>query len=56
MPSQYLCELIKRAGYDGVVYKSALAGGFNAALFNQNAVNVRGVKRVTVGSVTISIG
>lgn len=33
VPSQYLCELIKRDGYDGVVYRSAVSEGMNFALF-----------------------
>jgi hypothetical protein len=42
VPSQYLCELIKnasyegapRAGYDGVLYSSSIGGGINLALFD----------------------
>jgi hypothetical protein len=33
VPSQYLCEFIKKCGYDGVVYKSAVGDGINLALF-----------------------
>ena len=32
-PSQYLCEYIKRCGYDGVLYKSSVGSGFNLAFF-----------------------
>lgn len=55
VPSQYLCELIKNAGYDGVVYKSALGGGFNTALFSQEGVKVGIVKEVKIERVTVSI-
>ncbi|WP_166669736.1 RES family NAD+ phosphorylase [Rhodanobacter sp. TND4FH1] len=34
LASQYLCELIKVSGYDGVVYKSSLAEGRNFAFFD----------------------
>jgi hypothetical protein len=33
VPSQFLCEFIKKCGYDGVVYRSAIGGGINLALF-----------------------
>jgi hypothetical protein len=33
-PSQYLCEFIKRCGYDGVIYRSSVSDGMNLALFN----------------------
>jgi hypothetical protein len=33
-PSQFLCEFIKRCGYDGVVYRSSVSDGINLALFN----------------------
>jgi hypothetical protein len=38
LPSQYLCELIKNDGYDGVCYKSSVASGFNIALFDDSKV------------------
>lgn len=34
IPSQYLCEFIKKVGYDGVVYRSSVSDGINLALFN----------------------
>lgn len=34
LPLQYLCEFIKNAGYDGVVYNSSLSKGYNLAIFN----------------------
>lgn len=34
LPSQFLCEFIKNAGYDGVAYRSSLAEGYNLAIFN----------------------
>lgn len=36
IPSQYLCEFIKKSGYDGVIYKSSVSEGINLALFDPN--------------------
>ncbi len=53
IPSQYLCEFIKKKGFDGVVYRSSVSEGINLALFNpQKAVggqvSVYNVDRVSV--------
>ena len=32
-PSQYLCEFIKKRGYDGLLYRSSVSSGINLALF-----------------------
>lgn len=34
VPSQYLCEFIKKCGYDGVVYRSSVSDGVNLTLFD----------------------
>lgn len=34
IPSQYLCEFIKKSGFDGVIYRSSVSHGINLALFN----------------------
>jgi hypothetical protein len=33
-PSQFLCEFIKKCGYEGVIYRSSVSDGINLALFN----------------------
>jgi hypothetical protein len=33
-PSQYLCEFIKKCGYNGVIYRSSVGEGMNLALFD----------------------
>jgi hypothetical protein len=53
IPSQYLCEFIKKCKYDGVVYRSSVSDGFNLALFNPEmavggSVQTYAIKRVTV--------
>ncbi|MGN6383086.1 MAG: RES family NAD+ phosphorylase [Dyella sp.] len=50
LASQYLCELIKVSGYDGVVYRSSLARGRNFAFFDVAVCEPRGA--VTVYTVT----
>ena len=34
LPSQYLCELLKKIGFHGIVYKSSVADGSNYVIFN----------------------
>lgn len=52
-PSQFLCELIKSTGFDGVVYKSGLAAGSNLVIFNPDAYRAKKVEHYTVSSVVI---
>lgn len=53
IPSQYLCEFIKKSGYDGVVYRSSVSNGMNLALFDPTkavagAVSLYNISRVSV--------
>jgi len=53
IPSQYLCEFIKKSGYSGVVYRSSVSVGMNLALFNPalaigGAVSQYDISRVSV--------
>ena len=53
LPSQYLCEFIKKIGYDGVIYRSSVSDGINLALFSParavaNDVELYDVQRVSV--------
>lgn len=53
IPSQYLCEFIKKSGFDGVVYRSSVSDGINLALFDPpkaqgGAVSLYNVARVSV--------
>ena len=52
-PSQYLCEFIKKCGYDGVIYRSSVGEGMNLALFDpalaqSGTVDQHRVTRVSV--------
>lgn len=44
LPTQYLCELIKSAGWDGVAYKSSFAQGYNLAVFFDEKLSCIGTK------------
>ncbi|MDD5400803.1 MAG: RES domain-containing protein [Sulfurimonas sp.] len=39
LSSQYLCELIKHCGFDGVIYKSSVGDGDNYAIFFDDKLN-----------------
>lgn len=41
LPTQYLCELIKHSGFDGVIYRSSVALGHNFALFSDSKVAIQ---------------
>lgn len=53
-PSQYLCEFIKKCGYDGVVYRSSVAAdGINLALFDPAKAQPGGVVQYRVTRVSV---
>lgn len=55
VPSQYLCEFIKKAGYDGVLYRSSVSTGMNLALFDPAKAAAGGVRQRRVARVVVSI-
>lgn len=55
VPSQYLCEFIKKCGYDGVIYRSSVSDGMNLALFDPAKAEGRDVSPYTVRRVTVKI-
>jgi hypothetical protein len=55
IPSQYLCELIKRFGYHGVVYNSSVGDGINLALFNPATAEPGEVVRYQVTRVSVDV-
>lgn len=55
VPSQYLCELIKKLGWDGVVYRSSVGTGMNMALFDPTYATGQGVKQVRVSRVSVEV-
>ncbi len=55
VPSQYLCEFIKKAGYDGVIYRSSVGSGMNLALFDPSKAVPGQLHQRTVSKVTVTI-
>ena len=53
IPSQYLCEFVKKCGFDGVVYKSSVSDGMNVALFAPNEYQCVEVHSYQVDKVTV---
>jgi hypothetical protein len=51
VPTQYVAELIKAKGYDGVKYASAVSRGENVALFDVDSVNIDSVHLYSVKTV-----
>jgi hypothetical protein len=54
-PSQYLCEFIKRCGYNGVVYRSSVSAGINLALFDPTIAEPGAVAQYKVTGVSIDV-
>lgn len=55
IPSQYLCEFIKRSGFDGVIYSSSVSRGFNLSLFEPRRAICKSVAGLTVVQVSVKI-
>lgn len=55
IPSQYLCEFIKKGGFDGVVYRSSVSDGSNLALFDPTEANGRSVALYNVTKVSVEV-
>ncbi|MEQ8445352.1 MAG: RES family NAD+ phosphorylase [Pelagibacterium sp.] len=55
VPSQYLCEFIKKNGYDGVVYRSSVSDGMNLALFDPSKAVGGGVAKFNITKVTVKV-
>jgi hypothetical protein len=55
VPSQYLCEFIKKCGYAGVIYRSSVSGGINLALFNPAQANAIRVRPYVIQAVSVTV-
>lgn len=55
VPSQYLCEFIKKLGYDGVMYRSSVGEGMNLALFDPSRATVGVITQRLVSRVLVEI-
>jgi hypothetical protein len=54
-PSQYVCEFIKKCGYDGVIYRSSVSDGINLALFNPARAQSGNVTQYQVTRVSVEV-
>jgi hypothetical protein len=54
-PSQYLCEFIKKCGYDRVIYRSSVSEGLNPALFDPAKAERGDVSQYRVERVSVDI-
>ncbi|MGC3981410.1 MAG: RES family NAD+ phosphorylase [Steroidobacteraceae bacterium] len=54
-PSQYLCEFIKKSGYNGVIYRSSVSNGINLALFNPSQAQAGQVVQYRVDRVSVDV-
>ena len=55
IPSQYLCEFIKKCGYQGVIYRSSVSTGMNLALFDPSLATCGTVAQYRVVRVAVEI-
>jgi hypothetical protein len=55
IPSQYLCEFIKKNGYDGVVYRSSVSDGINLALFDPDKAIGHSVSLYHISKVSVEV-
>jgi hypothetical protein len=57
LPTQYLCELIKKNGYDGVLYRSSVGpiNSQNLALFDESKVEICGLQEYRITKVDFGI-
>ncbi|VVE50142.1 hypothetical protein PHO31112_04643 [Pandoraea horticolens] len=55
IPSQYLCEFIKKSGFDGVAYSSSVSDGINLALFDPTKAVVGNVRKFDVTRVSVAV-
>jgi hypothetical protein len=56
LPSQYLCELIKDCGFDGVAYRSSVSTGMNIALFDPGRATLGAIVQYEVKQVHVELG
>jgi hypothetical protein len=55
IPSQYLCEFIKKIGFDGVLYRSSVSDGINLALFDPDQASGGTVELYSVSKVSVEV-
>ncbi len=53
--SQYLCEFIKKCGYQGVIYSSSVGEGMNLALFDPGRVRMGEISEYSIAGVSVDM-
>lgn len=53
VPSQYLCEFIKRSNWNGVLYSSSVSDGVNLALFDPEKATPKGTSLWDIDTVIV---
>jgi hypothetical protein len=56
LPTQYLCEFIKKIGYSGVVYRSAVGEGINYVVFTNDDFVCTAISSIPVVAVKVITG
>jgi len=55
IPSQYVCEFIKKCGYHGVIYRSSVSEGINLALFDPTRATIGNISSFRVEKVSVVV-
>ena len=55
IPSQYICEFIKKTGFHGVLYSSSVSEGINLALFDPLNATGGNVSVYDIDKVEVSV-
>jgi hypothetical protein len=55
IPSQYVCEFIKKCGYHGVMYRSSVSDGMNLALFEVTLAKIGNIHQHQVKKVSVQV-
>jgi hypothetical protein len=50
LSSQYLCEMIKHIGYQGIIFKSSIADGYNYVIFKDNSLKAGSIRKYQISA------
>ncbi len=51
LPTQYITELIKTKGFDGIIFNSAMGSGNNIVIFDENNVDVKSIDTIEISNI-----
>lgn len=55
VPSQHLCEFIKKCGYPGVIYRGSVSNGINLALFDPALAEADRIRPYVIRQVSVEV-